>query len=59
MQLPELPEITAKSVEISKCLINFSQSGMVSYYLNNTSTIGDAARLAVCLRNRNYKTVGH
>lgn len=55
MRLLDLPEITVKSVEISKSLINFSQNGMVSYYLNNTSTTGDAARLAVCLRNRESK----
>ena len=55
MRSLDLAEITAKSVEISKSLINFSQNGMVSYHLNNTSTTGDAARLAVCLRNRDSK----
>ncbi|MFA4956674.1 MAG: hypothetical protein WC556_06840 [Candidatus Methanoperedens sp.] len=42
-------QITAKSVEISKCLINTSP-GLVDYDLGVTRRIGDAARLAVAIR---------
>jgi len=51
MKKLELAEITAKSVEISKCFTSFSPHNLASYYLNNTTTTGDAARLAVCIRN--------
>ncbi|KAG2476773.1 MAG: hypothetical protein NPMRTH1_1550023 [Nitrosopumilales archaeon] len=46
-------EITAKSVEISKCFTGFSTHNLASYYLSNTTATGDAARLAVCMRNNN------
>lgn len=42
-------QITAKSVEISKCLLN-TQAGMVTLDLGDTRTIGDAARLAVSIK---------
>jgi len=44
-------EITAKCVEISKCLIDL-HGGMVQFDLNDTQTIGDTTRLAVSIRNR-------
>jgi hypothetical protein len=43
-------QITAKSVEISKCLIN-TATGLISYDLGTTQSIGDAARLAVGIRH--------
>lgn len=51
MKLDEA-EITSKSVEISKCLTNFSSQNLLLYIMNNVTTTGDAARLAVCLRNK-------
>jgi hypothetical protein len=42
-------EITAKCVEISKCLVD-KKSGFVDFDLQNSCGIGDAARLAVSLR---------
>lgn len=44
-------QITAKSVEISKCLSGTSPS-LVGYDFGETLTTGDAARLAVSIRNR-------
>ena len=42
-------QITAKSVEISKCLIN-KEAGFHSYDLDRTKTCGDLARFAVNIR---------
>jgi hypothetical protein len=42
-------QITAKSVEISKCLVNTSPA-LVNYDLGITQSIGDAARLAVSIK---------
>ncbi|HEY9204996.1 MAG TPA: hypothetical protein VIO58_03655 [Candidatus Methanoperedens sp.] len=43
-------QITTKSVEISKCLIN-TAPGLVDYDLGVTRRVGDAARLAVAIRS--------
>jgi len=42
-------QITAKCVEISKCLVNVS-SGLIDYDLGNSRTVGDAARIAASIR---------
>ena len=42
-------EITAKCVEISKCLVNIG-AGMVNYDLRDSRTIGDASRIAVSIK---------
>jgi hypothetical protein len=42
-------QITAKCVELSKCLVN-TGAGFVNYDLRNTRAIGDAARIAVSIR---------
>lgn len=42
-------QITAKCVEISKCLVD-TKSGFVDFDLRNSCGIGDAARLAVSIR---------
>lgn len=51
MKKLEPVEITTKSVEISKCFSSFSPHNLATYYMNNTTTTGDAARLAVCIRS--------
>jgi hypothetical protein len=43
-------EITAKSVEVGKCLLN-TQAGLVKYDLETTLRVADAARLAVSIKN--------
>src|SRR5437660_1737380 len=43
-------QITAKSVEIGKCLLN-APAGPVKYDLETTLRIADAARLAVSIKN--------
>lgn len=43
------PQITAKCVEISKCLLN-TEVGLIDYDLAATRSIGDAARLAVSIK---------
>lgn len=43
-------QITAKCVEISKCLIS-TAPGLVLHDLDATLTVGDATRLAVAIRN--------
>src|SRR5437867_1653431 len=45
-------EITAKSVEINKCLINSAPGSIINYDLGVTQTIGDAATLAISLKQR-------
>ena len=47
-------QITARCVEISKCLVG-TQSGLVNYDLGTNQTTGDSARLAVSIRNRSDK----
>jgi hypothetical protein len=42
-------QITAKCVELSKCLVNVG-TGLIEYDLGNSRTIGDAARLAVSIK---------
>jgi hypothetical protein len=42
-------QITAKCVELSKCLVNIG-AGLIDYDLGNSRTIGDAARIAVSIK---------
>ena len=42
-------QITAKCVELSKCLVNVG-AGLIEYDLGNSRTIGDAARVAVSIK---------
>ncbi len=57
MNIPEKlnnAQITARCVEISKCLTG-TTGGLIDYYLGDTQTTGDSARLAVSIRNRSEK----
>lgn len=45
-------QVTAKCVEISKCLVNIG-TGLIDYDLGNSRTIGDAARVAASIRRSN------
>jgi len=42
-------QITAKCVELSKCLVNIG-AGLINFDLSNSRTIGDVARVAVSIR---------
>jgi len=54
MKKLDAAEITARCIEISKCLIG-NQTGMVDYDLHSALTTGDAARFAATIRNREAK----
>lgn len=43
-------QITAKCVELSKCLVN-TAVGLINYDLKESRTIGDAARIAVSIKH--------